>query len=114
MTPLPGVILRVQATKDVITTLDYLAENNPRKAAQFARCARETLLRLVEAPFIGSPRDLSDIDPQLHSLRAWPVSEFKQYLIYYRAFASGNGIEVWGLVHSSRDIISHLKEALEP
>ena len=113
MSLLPGVMLRPEAIEDLRANVTFLNKTSTQGAARFLDSTQKTLLQLVDAPFIGSPRDLTGIDQRLHSLRAWPVGDFKQYLIYYRAFASGNGIEVWGVVHSSRDIVSHLLDALE-
>ena len=73
-----------------------------------SRRVEATIKQLVEQPYLGSPRDYDD--PRLHNLRQWPVQDFKNYLIFYRPFASSNSIEVLRVLHSSRDANAQLSE----
>lgn len=59
-------------------------------------------------PHLGSPR--GNAAPRLHNLRQWPVQDFKSYLIFYRPFASSNGIEVFRVLHAARDAAAHLSD----
>ena len=111
MTPIPGVQLHRQAVADLRETFLFLAETNQDKANLFARNLQSALSLLVGYPNLGSPRSYPD--PRLHSLRRWPLKEFKQYGIFYRPFASGNGIEVFRVLHSPRESQTHLQESLE-
>lgn len=103
---IPGVILKPAAQSDLGEILLYLAQNNPQSAARFANSVLQTFQQLAEMPHLGSPRYYDDA--HLRDVRQWPVQNFKNYLIFYRPFASSNGIEVLRVLHSSRDATAHL------
>jgi len=105
-TPLPGLILLPPARADLEQTFLYLARNSEARAVAFVAAVETTLTQLVEMPHLGAPRDFGH--PQLRSLRQWPVQGFKNYLIFYRPFASSNGVEVLRVLHASRDAAAHL------
>lgn len=111
MTPLPGVQLHKQAVADLRETFLFLAETNQDGANLFARNLQNALNLLVSSPKLGSPRSYPD--PRLHSMRRWPLKDFKQSDIFYRPFVSGNGIEVFRVLHSSREPQTLLQESLE-
>ena len=91
---------------------NILAERNLERAQKFLRDARDTMAFLADAPLLGSlqPQD----EPRLHSLRRFRVQNYRAYWIYYRPFASSNGIEVFGVVHEKQNIGEQLEAALEP
>ncbi len=89
----------------------YLGRNNADKAVEFFAAARETFRELADAPFLGSPQFFNDASH--HSLRRWPVKGFSQYLIFYRPFASGDGVVIWRVWHHSRDIVPLLEAVVD-
>lgn len=111
MTPMPGVILLPKTIKDLQSNFFYIGRSNATRANSFARNLQTALVRLAQSPFLGSPRPQDN--SRLRSMRRYPVPQFGQYGIFYRPFASGNGIEVFRVFHSSRDVSSMLSEALE-
>ncbi|RYX83161.1 type II toxin-antitoxin system RelE/ParE family toxin [bacterium] len=110
MTPIPGVQLHRQAVEDLREIFLFLAQTNQERANLFARNVQSSIELLIHSPKLGSPRSYAD--SRLHSLRRWPLKDFKQYGIFYRPFASGNGIEVFRVLHSSRESQTHLQESL--
>ena len=110
-TPLPGLILQPAAKADLRATFLYLGQTSEVRAQKFALAVEATFANWVEMPHLGSPRQFSH--PRLHGLRQWPVKDFKNYLIFYRAFASGDGLEVLRMLHTSRDSAAHLEATLE-
>lgn len=112
MTPTPGVVLLPSAVADLQDNFLYLGRHNRARALLFARSLQRALTHPAQSPLVGSPRSYAH--PHLHSIGRWPVPDFEQYGIFYRAFASGNGIEVFRVLHSSRDVELLLQESLEP
>ena len=112
MTPIPGVILLPSAWNDLQSNFLFLGRQNRARANEFARQLQLALTQLAQTPHLGSPRFYAN--PRLHSIRRWPIPNFERYGIFYRPFASGNGIEVFRVAHASRDMEALLKESLEP
>ena len=112
MTPLltfiAGALARKIVENDLTDIVVHLGRDNPQTAFRFAAALQETLKNLVEMPHLGSSRETRD--QRLHGLRAWPVKDFKNYLIFYRPFASGDGLEVIRVLHHSRDAQTHLAD----
>lgn len=107
----PGLILLPPAKTDLRGIFLYLGRNNEQRALNFVDSVEATFEQLLEMPHLGSPRQFSH--PRLHGVRQWPVRDFKNYLILYRPFASGNGLEVLRVLHASRDIKTHLEDTLD-
>ena len=107
----PGVLVEADARRDIKQTFAYLARNNPQTGRRFLTALHQTLTQLAEMPHLGAPRQFAH--PALHGLRQWPVKDFKNYLIFYRPFASGNGLEVLRILHTSRDVAVHLEDSQE-
>ncbi len=107
-TPIPGLILRDEAAQDVRETFIHLAPRSIPRARNFVESVGLTFENLVAMPHLGSPRDLPGA--RFRGLRAWPVKNFKAYLIYYRPLASNDGVEILRVLHHSRDFESHLTD----
>lgn len=107
----PGLIIRPAARADLRETFLYLCQNSVERARNFVSAVEETFEQLVAMPHLGSPRQLTG--SELHNLRQWPVKGFQSYLIFYRPFASSNGIEVLRVLHGSRDVVAHLSDAMQ-
>ena len=88
------------AVVDIIMIADYLAEAASLAVAdRFIAETEKSCSRLARMPGIGSRWE--DKDPELTEVRVFPVSKFKNYLIYYRPIAGG--IEVLRVIHGARD-----------
>jgi toxin ParE1/3/4 len=88
------------AQHDLEECAEYIRQNNPRSALRFLRAARTTMERLLATPALGS-RYESD-EPELAGVRFFPVSRYRNYLVFYRPTATG--IEVLRVLHGARDI----------
>lgn len=105
---MPGCLVRQGARADLNATLEFLTEQDEKRAARFARALSQTFADLVKMPRLGSPR--VGVDSRLRDLRMWPVRDFKSYLIYYVPLASGDGVEIVRVLHHSRDFETHLTD----
>lgn len=93
------------AQRDLDEYAEYIRRDNPRSALRFVRAARRTMERLLAMPALGSLYE-SD-EPELTGVRFFPVSRFRNYLVFYRP--TSTGIEVLRLLHGARDIESLLR-----
>ncbi len=101
-------VLLPQSRADLQEHAKYLGRNNADKTVEFFVAARQTFRELADSPFLGSPQFFNNAAH--HSLRRWPVNGFSQYQIFYRPFASGDGIVIWRVLHHRRDIVPLLEE----
>lgn len=100
--------LRPEAEEDLKSIAAYVGRSHAAKTVDFLRAAKTTIEVLADSPFLGSIQSFEA--PRHHSLRRFRVSGYPSYLIWYRPFASKNGIEVWRVLHSSQDVLPRIEE----
>jgi len=106
VSPAPGAMVSPAARRDLSGVLAYLGGSSSPRAHTLAQNVNTTLTNLVAQPQMGSPRAFAD--ERLHDLRVWPVSNLRSYLLFYRPFVSGNGVEIIRVLHALRDGEAHL------
>jgi toxin ParE1/3/4 len=84
----------------------YLREAGLRVADRFFTEADATFIRLAGMPGIGARYEHDH--PALADLCCFPVSRFRNYLVFYRVVSGG--IEVIRVLHGARDIDNILAE----
>lgn len=89
------------AKTDLLEHALYIAREQPRAARKFLRRAEEATEKLAEFPGMGAVYGLTGVD--LADIRFWPISGFRNHLVFYRKLESG-GIEVLRVLHGARDI----------
>ena len=96
------VLYRQTARDDVIRQFRYylVTENLPEVAVRFREAVRRTVKSLSQNPLVG-PRYHSS-NPQLQSLRSWPVAGFEAIRIYY--LLDNQAIHVVRVLHRKRDL----------
>jgi len=104
--------LRSRAAAQIQDVAVSVSNTNRQKAVIWLSDVLWTVEQLAEQPHLGVSYPMPS--PQLHSLRRFRVRNYRPYWIYYRPFASGNGIEVFGVVHEKQNIGEQLEAALEP
>lgn len=105
-------LLRERASVQIREVARFLANSARRKAVAWFADVLWTCEQLAAQPNLGATFSLPE--PQLHSLRRFRVRNPRAYWIYYRPFASGNGIEVFAVLHERQNIGEQLEAALEP
>ncbi len=91
---MPQVIYSTDSMRDLAEIWDYIADDSPFQADRLLEKFRSRLHYLAQHNLMGRPR------PELsNQCRSVPIGK---YCIYYRP--SEVGIEVFRLIHSSRDI----------
>jgi toxin ParE1/3/4 len=98
-------ILRERADQDVQEAIDYYLGEGAEQAASGFVDALEQALRHIELhPAAGSPRYAHELD--LPGLRCWQLKAYP-YLVFY--VESDNHVDVWRVLHASRDIPAWLQ-----
>ena len=105
-------IIKDSARAQILHISDSLGARRPQKTLDWLASVRDTVAELAEQPNLGVSYPMPN--PQLHSLRRFRVRNHRPYWIYYRPFVSGNGIEVFSVVHEKQNIGEQLEAALEP
>lgn len=100
------VVLRAAAVADVESAIDWSPdEGSPAVASRFVDEVQAAYDHICRHSGTGSPRWAGALG--LAGLRAWPLRRFP-YLVFY--FDNGARLDVWRVLHSSRDIPSWLAE----
>ncbi len=105
------VIRRPSSDRDLVAIFrHYAREAGLRVADRFFAEAEATFARLAGMPRIGTPYEPEE--PLFADLRFFPVSRYRAYLVFYRPIA--DGVEVYRVLHSARDIASILADEFGP
>jgi toxin ParE1/3/4 len=88
------VVFSAPAQADLQDLWDYLGARNPEAANRLMDELKAKFLLLAQSPQMGKA-----CDPLLVNLRRFP---YKNYVIFY--FPNADGIEIYRVVHGSRDI----------
>ena len=101
-------VIRPRARDDIIRQFRwYLVEQDaPDAAFRFVDAVEESVRQLLRMPEMGSPREIRN--PALEGLRAWPVKEFEEFLIFY--VAQEDTLRVVRILHGKRDLDRILKK----
>lgn len=104
------VIPRALAVRDVDEAIDfYLEEGGEDTARRFIDALEQAYLHVGRHPTSCSPRYSHELD--IPALRCWPVTPFP-HLVFY--LDRQDHVDVWRVLHGSRDIPAWMKEPAEP
>ena len=96
-----GIVLRTRrAQEDVVEVATHIGLDNMDAARRFVRAVGEDCNKLAEYPGMGALRGYRRRG--LRQVRSWPVSGFRNYLIFYRP--TSDGIEVLRVLHGARGV----------
>jgi toxin ParE1/3/4 len=100
---------RLKARQDLVEIFRYYArEAGFRVAQRFFAQAEATFTRVARMPGMGSSYEHDH--PALAGMRYFPVSRFRNYIIFYQPVA--DGIEIVRVLHGARDIAVILAEEI--
>jgi len=89
-----------RARADLVEIAASIGERNEEAAYRFLRAAGKAFLTLAEFPGMGALREVRN--PKLAGLRSWPITGFRNYLIFYTP--TKRGIRVLRVLHGARDL----------
>lgn len=101
-------VIRPRARDDITRQFRwYLVERDaPDAAFRFVDAVEESVRQLLRMPEMGAPREIRN--PVLKGLRAWPVKEFEEFLIFY--VAQEDTVRVIRVLHGRRNVGRILKK----
>jgi toxin ParE1/3/4 len=100
------VVKHRKARRDLLLTFVYLGERNYEVAERFLKSVDKDLKQLAELPGMGALRHFTN--PKLAGIRSWPISDFNNYLLFYRHTATT--LEFLRLIHGAMDLEVILEE----
>ena len=100
----PPLVRRAQADLDVIDAVDHCLAESLSTAEGFVAAIEKAYGHIQRAPATGSPRWAHELN--IPGLRSWPCLPYKQQVFYV---VRPERIEVWRVLHGSRDIPARLR-----
>jgi toxin ParE1/3/4 len=94
--------LSPEAINDLELIWTYIARDNGQAADEVIEAAYRLCAILGEHPELGRVRELSQT--ALAGLRSFVITDFPNYVIFYRV--KGEGVEIVRVLHGARDIDS--------
>jgi len=91
------------ALADLQEIFRYLGENDSSKAIEFVRTMMKKFDLVANNPKMGVAKDA-----YIFGLRLFP---FKNYNIFY--FQTDDGVEIYRVLHSSRDTVQVFNDAID-
>lgn len=109
MKPKP-VIPRALAARDVEEAIDfYIDEGGEDLAIRFIDALERAFSHLGRHPASGSPRYAHELE--IPGLRSWPVAPFPHPVFY---LDRRDHVDVWRVLHGSRDVPAWMREPESP
>lgn len=94
-------ILSLEAFQDMQDIHGYIAMDDPDAADRVVSAFEK------QVTLLGNQPELGQLKPKLRGLRLWPVTDFPNYLIFYRQ--REGRIEIVRILHGARDLPSILE-----
>lgn len=94
------LLLDPAVEEDLWVIWEFIARDNPPAADRVIAAVKATFLELAATPEIGVRRRFRD--PRLAEVRAWRVSGFERYLIFYRVWC--DEVQIHHVFHGARNI----------
>ena len=97
--------VRALAALDIETAVTYYRdEAGAETAVEFVTALEDAIEHLRQHPLTGSLRFAYELE--IPELRSWPLQKFP-YLVFY--VPDEDGIDVWRVLHTLRDVPTHLR-----
>ncbi|MFN0076212.1 MAG: type II toxin-antitoxin system RelE/ParE family toxin [Prosthecobacter sp.] len=93
---------------DLVEIAEYIALDDPEAARRVIAAVREMLLTLARNPGVGT--EYSPLRRTLKGIRMIPVTEYRNYLIYYRPLPDNSGVRILYVLHAARDATTFARE----
>lgn len=93
-------ILSEQSVEDVDVVHAHICADNPEAAERVQEAIFDGFDLLARNPTLGRRRHF-----RCHqNIRSWVVTEFTNYLIFYRELPDDSGVEILRVLHGARDL----------
>lgn len=78
----------------------HICADNPDAADRVQEAIFDGFDLLARNPALGRKREFR----RHQNIRSWVVTEFTNYLIFYRELPDGSGVEILRVLHGARDL----------
>ena len=97
-----------EVDNDLIELSAYIAMDNPTAAEAVEHAIIRTLEFLASKPLMGT--EYSPLRRTLRGIRMFVVTEYPNYLIYYRPLPDNTGVRILYVMHAARDAATLAKK----
>ena len=98
--PVANFILSPLAVEDVDLIHTYIFADNPEAADRVQEAIFDSFTLLARSPILGRERHFR----RRKNIRSWVVTNFRNYVIFYRELPDGSGVEIVRVLHGARDL----------
>ncbi len=92
---------------DVQDIANYIAQDNEEAAARVLEAIDQTYSLLARHPRLGT--EYSPLRRALKGIRMCVVTEYPNYLVYYRPLPDNTGVRILYVLHAARDAATFAK-----
>jgi toxin ParE1/3/4 len=100
------IVRRALADLDIAEAIDHYLAESSQAALGFVDALENAFAHIAKAPATGSPRYAHELN--LPGLRFWACTRYPQLVFYVERT---DDIEVWRVLHASRDIPHWLRDS---
>lgn len=93
---------------DLVEITSYIASDNPVAADHVYEAITELFNQLARHPLMGT--EYSPLRRSLKGIRMMVVTEYPNYLIYYRPLPEEAGVRILYVLHAARDAANYASE----
>lgn len=93
---------------DLVEITSYIASDNPVAAAAVYDAISEMFILLANDPMMGTA--MNPVRRTLRGIRMIPVTEYRNYLIYYLPLPEGAGVRILYVLHAARDATAYMHD----
>jgi len=97
-----------EVDNDLIELSAFIAMDNPTAAEAVERAITSTFELLACKPLMGT--EYSPLRRTLRGIRMFVVTEYPNYLIYYRPLTDNTGVRIIYVMHAARDATNFAKQ----
>lgn len=94
---------------DLVEIAEHITLDDPEAARRVIMAVRETFLMLARNPLMGT--EYHPLRQSLKGIRMFVVTDYPNYLIYYRPLAEVAGVRILYVLHAARDAATFAKES---
>ncbi len=100
------IVRRALADLDIAEAIDHYLADSAQAALGFVDALEGAFAHIARSPATGSPRYAHELN--LPGLRFWACTRYPQLVFYVER---ADDIEVWRVLHASRDIPHWLRDS---
>jgi plasmid stabilization system protein ParE len=104
----PKLEVHPEVNEDIIELSTYIALDNPLAAEEVEFAITETFVLLAKGAQLGT--EYHPIRRVLRGIRMFTVTDYPNYLIYYRPLPENAGVRILYVLHAARDATTFAHE----